>query len=321
MSSFRLVVLGAAGGPVDRHTSAYLVSAGHSTWRKGCAVAIDAGTLVSGLKDLYSQPDANKGDFLPPIAKDKSAHEASWDVLEYYISAVYLTHPHFDHIAGLVINSAGLSHLRPMRIAGLPSTLHALRTHVFNNVVWPNLTDDFGCGTLTLDYLPATVERSVNDDLAIEPFPVSHGHNSESTAYLIRDCRSGNHMLIWGDVEPDGVARNPRNITVWRRAAELLLRHALVAVLVECSYPQTHGAAPLFGHMSPQHLIDELKTLATLVGRPQIDCPVVITHVKERCVPGETARQTIKSDLEALATQQGLTCNFLMAHHGMCLNL
>jgi cAMP phosphodiesterase len=321
MSSFRLVVLGAAGGPVDRHTSAYLVRAAHSPWTRDCAVAIDAGTLVAGLKDLYSRPDASDDGFLPPVAADKSAHEASWDVLEHYISAIYLTHPHFDHIAGLVINSAGLSHLRPMRLAGLTSTLHALRTHVFNNVVWPNLTDDAGCGTLTLDHLVATVERPANDNLAVEPFPVSHGHNSESTVYLIRDCRSGNHMLIWGDVEPDSVARAPRNITVWRRAAELLLRHALVAVLVECSYPHTHGAAPLFGHMSPQHLIDELKTLATLVGRPCIDCPVVITHVKERFMPGDASRQTIKSDLETLAKQQGLTCNFLMAHPGMCLNL
>ncbi|KAG7291020.1 hypothetical protein NEMBOFW57_001028 [Staphylotrichum longicolle] len=106
------------------------------------------------------------------------------DLIETYL----ITHPHLDHIAGFVINTAGLPGARPKRVAGLPSTITALKTHVFNNVIWPNLSDENnGAGLVTYMRLveggsPALGEGEgkgyleVCSGLAVKILSVSHGH-------------------------------------------------------------------------------------------------------------------------------------------------
>jgi cAMP phosphodiesterase len=58
------------------------------------------------------------------------------------IDHVFLTHSHLDHIAALPLMLDAVSSLRnvPVQIHALSATIDALRTHIFNDVVWP----DFG---------------------------------------------------------------------------------------------------------------------------------------------------------------------------------
>ncbi|KAJ1303658.1 hypothetical protein OPQ81_008086 [Rhizoctonia solani] len=43
------------------------------------------------------------------------------------------------------------SRARGAKLAGLPATIQALKTHIFNNVIWPNLSDeDHGAGLFYL---------------------------------------------------------------------------------------------------------------------------------------------------------------------------
>lgn len=109
-------------------------------------------------------------------------------VTRHLIDTYLITHPHLDHISGFVINTAGLPGTRPKRIAGLPSTISAFKTHIFNNVIWPNLSDENnGAGLITYTRLveggsPALGEGDgkgyleVSDDLTVKVFSVSHGH-------------------------------------------------------------------------------------------------------------------------------------------------
>ena len=61
------------------------------------------------------------------------------------ISTYLITHPHLDHIAGFAINTASFQHTsRPKRVAALPSTIDAIKNHIFNDVIWPNMSDEDG---------------------------------------------------------------------------------------------------------------------------------------------------------------------------------
>lgn len=104
------------------------------------------------------------------------------------IDTYLITHPHLDHISGFVINTAGLTSSRPKRLAGLPSTIAAFKTHIFNNVIWPNLSDENnGAGLVTYMRLveggsPAVGEGEgkgyleITDELGVKIWAVSHGH-------------------------------------------------------------------------------------------------------------------------------------------------
>lgn len=103
------------------------------------------------------------------------------------IDAHLITHPHLDHISGFVMNTAGLPGTRPKKLAALPNTIHAFKTHIFNEVIWPNLSDENG-GAGLVTYLrlveggsPAMGDgegkgySEICDGLLVKGFSVSHG--------------------------------------------------------------------------------------------------------------------------------------------------
>ncbi|KAK6540154.1 3',5'-cyclic-nucleotide phosphodiesterase pde1 [Orbilia ellipsospora] len=77
-----------------------------------------------------------------------------------------------------------LPHNAKKTIAALPPTIEALKTHIFNDVIWPNLTDENGgVGFLTYQRLvdasvvDGKIEyRKIVDGLSVQAWPVSHGH-------------------------------------------------------------------------------------------------------------------------------------------------
>jgi len=68
-------------------------------------------------------------------------------------------------------------------------------------------------------------------------------------------------FFFFGDVEPDTVATNPQTINVWRAAAPKI-PHKLSTIFIECSWPSGRHKDLLYGHLSPEHLVDELMALA-----------------------------------------------------------
>lgn len=181
-----------------------------SGWAKGSVVAVDAGVHLSAITKILeqTQPEGlgqcdgpslphtlTTGPFaglqVPNARADANAAYIHRTLIETYL----ITHPHLDHIAGFVINTAGLPGARPKRVAGLPSTISALKTHVFNNVIWPNLSDENnGAGLVTYMRLveggsPALGEGDgkgyleVCDGLAVKVWSVSHGHCIEKHSH------------------------------------------------------------------------------------------------------------------------------------------
>lgn len=111
------------------------------------------------------------------------------------VDAYLITHPHLDHISGFVINTAGPPGARPKKLAGLPGTIHAFKTHVFNNVIWPNLSDENnGAGLVTYLRLveggsPALGDgegkgySEICEGLLVKIWGVSHGHCIEKHSH------------------------------------------------------------------------------------------------------------------------------------------
>lgn len=104
------------------------------------------------------------------------------------ISTYLITHPHLDHISGFAINTASFQHTsRPKRIAALPSTIDAIKSHIFNDVIWPNMSDEDG-GVGFVSYMRLVEGGNIQfgeggsrgyievcDGLAAKCWSVSHG--------------------------------------------------------------------------------------------------------------------------------------------------
>ena len=99
----------------------------------GCSGAIAAGCrTTSFLIDDVLLVDAGTG--VGDLTLDEMAR----------IDDVLLTHSHLDHIAALPLMADAIGGLRPpgrpIRVHALAGTLNALRTHLFNDVIWPDFT-------------------------------------------------------------------------------------------------------------------------------------------------------------------------------------
>lgn len=199
--ALQVIVLGSGGGPQEHNVTAFLVRPVKSGWTKGSIVALDAGVHLSAITRILeeTQPRGLGADVALPhvlasgpfagmeIYSSSASTNAAY-VTKHLVDTYLITHPHLDHISGFVINTAGLPGARPKRIAGLPSTISAFKTHIFNNIIWPNLSDENnGAGLVTYTRLveggsPALGEGDgkgyleISDDLTVKVFGVSHGH-------------------------------------------------------------------------------------------------------------------------------------------------
>ncbi|KAJ4373256.1 elongation factor EF-1 gamma subunit [Neocucurbitaria cava] len=152
-----------------------------------------------------------------------SARANALHVVREHISTYLITHPHLDHVSGFVINTAAFHNTsRPKRLAALPFTVNAIKTHIFNNVIWPNLTDeDGGVGLVTFQRLAeggniALGEGSgrgfieVCDGLGVKGFKVSHGHCMRGPGHVHRGSNAnlpetpGIQHMAAAQHQPDG---------------------------------------------------------------------------------------------------------------------
>ncbi|RZJ15461.1 MAG: 3',5'-cyclic-nucleotide phosphodiesterase [Acidovorax sp.] len=178
------------------------------------------------------------------------------------INHVFLTHSHLDHIAALPLMVDSVSSFRkfPLQIHALPATIDALRTHIFNNIIWPDFGAIPSVDEPFVRFLPlhAGEQRTVAG-LTIEALPAVH--TVPALGYAIRG--SSGWWVFSGDTE--------RNPAFWQRINEL---HAVMLV-IETAFSDCESAlARRSLHLSPTTLLLELQSLELP------DCKVFITHTK-----------------------------------------
>ena len=127
-------------------------------------------------------------------------------VLRELLHSFLITHPHLDHISAMGINTPALEYGREAKaIVALPHCIEAIKTHIFNDSIWPNLSDEaHGVGFVTyrrlieggnprLGYGEARGYVNVCDGLATKCWAVSHGR-----------CRRQSHSFSHSRGESSG---------------------------------------------------------------------------------------------------------------------
>ncbi|MVN79017.1 3',5'-cyclic-nucleotide phosphodiesterase [Hymenobacter sp. HMF4947] len=259
--AFTVVPLGVKGGLAEGNLSAYLVAAAGTT----AFIALDAGSL---------RPGAEK-------AVANHVFTASVDeVLRQNIKGYCLSHPHLDHVAGLLLNAPDDT---PKPIYGLPTCLHTLQQDYLNWRAWPNFGNGGAPPALGKYQLRALVPGQAmpldNTALSVQAFVLSHGSNMQSTAFLVRSHDS--YLLYLGDTGADDLEKTHYLHDLWLAVQPLVQHGQLKAIFMEASYPNAQPEQQLFGHLTPALLLRELGTLGQLAGPSTLrGLPVVITHLK-----------------------------------------
>src|SRR5690348_2354263 len=241
--AFTVIPLGVRGGLDESNLSAYLVGAAGSREY----ICLDAGTLYAGIKKAV-----DNGLFHQPVGA----------VLRGNIKGYFISHPHLDHVAGLIINSPDDS---AKNIYGLPACLATLQDKYFSWKSWANFGDEGEKPQLKkYHYVPMEPGREIpaaNTPLFVQAFPLSHGKPFESAAFLVRKggnnspttgADPGSHYLLYlGDTGADSVEGAGNLHTLWTAAAPLIKNGTLRAIFIEVSFPNEQPIKSLFGHLTP----------------------------------------------------------------------
>ncbi|KKK26913.1 hypothetical protein ARAM_003748 [Aspergillus rambellii] len=159
-SGIQVIVLGPTGGPREDRVTGILVRSVAAGWSSNSMIAVDAGTLLCGIINALTGCDnkdgvVTSGPFAGLPLPHKTIPSNAAYVFQKIIGAVLITHPHLDHVSALAINTPVLeAGSGPKTVAALPSVVAAIKNHIFNDVIWPNLSDeDGGAGFITYQRL------------------------------------------------------------------------------------------------------------------------------------------------------------------------
>ncbi|MEM8610041.1 MAG: 3',5'-cyclic-nucleotide phosphodiesterase [Myxococcota bacterium] len=224
----QLRILGCHGGETPKHrTSSFLV---------GDTLAVDAGAMTGAL---------------------------SLDEQER-VESVLVSHPHMDHIRDLatLVDNRCQNGSSTLEIVGIPATIHALRQHFFNDIIWPDFTKiQSGDG-------PAVRFVEVEPDVAtnvrgFDVTPVLVNHTVDTSAFIIRE--GGSSLVYGGDSGPTEA--------LWERVNAL---DDLQALMIEVSFPNDQGElAARSLHHTPSSLEAELRKITH-----GDDLPIMLYHIK-----------------------------------------
>ena len=242
----------------------------------GCSGSIAAGSRTTSFlldRDVLIDAGTGVGD----LTLDELAR----------IDHILVSHSHLDHVLAIGLLADSVARRRagaaPIRVYALPATITALRTHLFNGVIWP----DFTC-------LPSA-ERPV---LAFEPFAVGQVlklgahrvevlpavHTVPAVGFaVLPHTPEGGAWVFTGDTGP--------NPALWQRLRSL----GVAQLVIETAFSDEERAlAKISKHLCPSTLGVELAQLDGSVA-------VHITHIK----PGEV--EAVMAQIEALGSRHRIT--------------
>jgi 3',5'-cyclic-nucleotide phosphodiesterase len=224
----RLKVLGAYGASDAEHNlTGYLLD----DW-----LAVDAGTLTSKLS--FAQ--------------------------QARIQAVFITHPHADHIRDLphLIHNRFSQNAGTLTIFAAKDVMQLLTDNVFNGVVWP----DFSGITSPMTRKPVVQYKALSpgkritfNNVGLTAVPVDH--QIPASGIIVE--MNGQAITFTGDTGPTHA--------IWKATNKI---SNVVAVVTEASFPNDQEALAIeTAHLCPNSFGEELKKISA-------DAPVYASHRK-----------------------------------------
>jgi ribonuclease BN (tRNA processing enzyme) len=183
------------------------------------------------------------------------------------IDAVFLSHAHLDHVAALPLMADSMATQRrvPLTVYALAGTINALKTHIFNNIIWPDFTSIPTPQSPFIRFEEIRVGQVIQlNNKTVEVLPAVHSVPAVGFA-----VSAGNGYWVFsGDT-----TTNP---ALWARLNQL----QVAALVIETAFSNREKAlAQRSLHLSPVELAKELDCIA-----PGRQYPIYITHTK----PAET---------------------------------
>ncbi len=252
----KLRVAGCSGGSVkDRFLSCFLLND---------TVALDAGGLTG------------------PLTLEEQLR----------IRHVIVTHTHLDHNCGLpfFLDNVFGKLDEPIVVYATAPVVRSLRTHMFNDELWPDFSKLPSEAKPTLRFSTIEAETPFRiSDLTFTPITVDH---LIPTVGILVEDRSG-AILYTSDTGPTE--------RVWQVASS---HPRLKCVITEISFASDDDAlARASGHMTPRILASELRKLTGKV-------PVLVTHTKPGHLP-RIQQELVDMGLDGVELiEQGRTYEF-----------
>jgi ribonuclease BN (tRNA processing enzyme) len=236
----------------------------------GCSGAIAEGSRTTAfLVDHDVLVDAGTG-----------VGDLSLDALAQ-IDHILISHSHLDHILSIALLADSVIRVRrargrgPIRVHALPQTLQALRTHIFNGVIWPDFTALPTRQNPALELVPFQVGELL--DIAGKTFEViPAAHTVPAVGFALRG--KDGWWVYTGDTGP--------NPLLWERLSAMKVAHLVIETAFGNDECELAGVSR---HLCPRLLGQEL---ASLRGEVQVH----ITHIK----PGEV--DAVMAEVAALTT-------------------
>ena len=244
----------------------------------GCSGSIAAGNrTTSFLLDDDVLIDAGTG--VGDLSLDEMAR----------IDQILLSHSHLDHVLSVGLLADSVVRRRsalgrpPIGVHALPQTLDALRSHLFNGVIWPDFTRLPDPQNPVLRFVPMAIgEVLAFGARRIEVLPAVHTVPAVGFAVHDADAPQAGAWVFSGDTGP--------NPALWARLAAMRV-HTLV---IETAFGDEElELARISRHLCPSLLREELAQLAQ-------PAQVYITHIK----PGEL--EAVMSEIGAQGGAQAV---------------
>lgn len=183
---------------------------------------------------------------------------------QWKIKHVLLTHAHLDHIKDLPFFADNISinnKKQHVTVISIPKVIHALKSNLFNDVVWPDFTKIPTAENPIIRLESIETEKTFRvDGYKITAYNVNH--TVPAVGYVIDDKR-GRKLLYTGDTGP--------NKTIWNSFNDAHIH----GIIIEVSLPNRYKNIALeTGHLTPGLLKTELDMMLNLPDT------IFITHTK-----------------------------------------
>jgi len=180
------------------------------------------------------------------------------------IRSVLITHPHIDHIKELpfLVDALFGRKAKGIRVLGSRTTIEALKDHVFNGLIWPDMAElDEDRSFLSLETVPH--DWFDLDGIRVKAF--AENHIDGSLGYVL--CEEGKYALFTGDT---GVHQDLFDLIK-------SLGPDLKACFVEASFPSSMSElASITQHLTPELIRKGLDGVLSPSTR------VILYHIKPK---------------------------------------
>jgi ribonuclease BN (tRNA processing enzyme) len=177
------------------------------------------------------------------------------------VRTIFISHPHFDHIKGIPSLAETLIFVpdaKPVTILGSDQAIESIRTHIMNNIIWPDFS-----ALPTVDR-PVISYRKIPEGVPVEAgkitvTPFFLNNNLTDFGYLVKE---GNRSLLYtSDIGPEA------NLTLNGQAPD--------SVIIEVSFPnEKEDLAQQTCHLTPLLLLKMLHKL------PVLPANIFVSHLK-----------------------------------------